>query len=69
MAYTISIGWFTSFLARDYWPTVLKFYSVGAIPLMILIEILGSYLFVTEVSEIINKTERVERNVKLNQKE
>lgn len=59
-AYTLSIGWFSSFLDRNSWPTVLKFYSVGAIPLMILIEVVGSYLFISEIIEI--RKEYVEKH-------
>lgn len=60
LAYTISIGWFSSFLDKDSWPTVLKFYSVGAIPLMILMELMGAYLSISGIKNVFKKKKSIE---------
>lgn len=45
--YVLSIAWFSSFIDKNSWSTVLKFYSAGAIPLLIFIELIGIYLFIS----------------------
>lgn len=51
LAYTFSIGWYCSYI-DDRW---LKFYSVGLVPMCILIELLGTYLFFSKIKRIINR--------------
>ncbi|WKY47968.1 hypothetical protein Q5O24_01165 [Eubacteriaceae bacterium ES3] len=52
--YAYAIAWFAEFLLDgvEYDWTILKFYSVGLVPLLMLVELLGAYLF----SEIINES-------------
>lgn len=51
LAYLFSVAWFLSYLFSNADPAeVLKFYGVGAIPLMSLVELLGCYLFVKQMS-------------------
>lgn len=45
--YAFAIGWFVEFLLKgtEFDWTLLKFYSVGLVPVLILIELLGAFLF------------------------
>lgn len=53
LMYTLSIAWFAEFIDESQRTLTLKFYSVGALPLLILFEIIGFYLFVSNIGSFL----------------
>lgn len=62
LAYSLGIAWFSGFIgAGDINLVILKFYSVGLVPVMALLELFGTYLFVKFIKGLFMKRQGMER--------